>query len=61
MNKIALALAALLPLGAAAQVSPYAPGMSLEDGGVTYFLPKTYIEVRFDLERETYEPGEFSQ
>lgn len=61
MKKIALALAALLPLGAAAQVSQYAPGMSLEEGGITYFLPKTYIEVRFDLEREAYEPGEFAQ
>lgn len=61
MKKSILALAALLSVGASAQVSTYSPNMSIDNGGITYFLPKTYIEVKIDLEKESYVPGEFSQ
>ncbi len=61
MKKPVLALALIIPLWMNAQVSAYTPSTSIDNGGVTYFLPQTRIEVTIDLEKETYVPGEFSE
>ena len=61
MSRSILAMMAMLAMTASAQVSGYAPNISLEDGGVTYFLPKTNIEITIDLEKESYVPGKLAQ
>ena len=41
------------------EVTPYIPGKSTE--AVTYFLPKTVIEIEVQADKATYTPGEFSK
>lgn len=56
-----LAMLASLSAAVAAQteVSVYTPGVTQE--GVTYFLPKTMLEVNVTAVEEIYTPGEFSR
>lgn len=44
---------------AQSEVTDYTPGVNAE--GVTYFLPRTIIEVTVETVQEVYTPGEFSQ
>lgn len=39
------------------EVSDYTPGVNAE--GVTYFLPRTLIEITLNAEKEVYTPGDF--
>lgn len=39
------------------EVSDYTPGVNAE--GVTYFLPRTLVEIVLEAEKEVYTPGEF--
>lgn len=59
MKKIALPiLLALTAMGyAQTDVSVYMPGKSMD--AVTYFLPKTVIEIEVEAVKVTYTPGEF--
>ncbi len=59
MKKIILpTLLALTTMGyAQTDVSPYIPGKSMD--AVTYFLPKTVIEIEVEAVKVTYTPGEF--
>lgn len=41
------------------EVTPYIPGKSTD--AVTYFLPKTIIEVEVEANKVTYTPGEFGK
>ncbi len=52
-------LSLLIPAGSYAQteVSNYLPGKNSE--GVTYFLPKTSIDITVKTEKTTYTPGDF--
>lgn len=61
MKKAILLVGLLLSISCFAQteVSAYAPGKSLD--AVTYFLPKTVIEVEVDATKVKYTPGEFSK
>ncbi len=52
-----LGLLAVMNGMAQTEVSDYTPGVNAE--GVTYFLPRTLIEVVLDTEKEIYTPGEF--
>lgn len=61
MRKIFLALTLFLSLSTLAQVYEYKPNISVDNGGVTYFLPKTVLEIRLNVVKESYKPGEFSQ
>lgn len=61
MKKIFLALTLFLSLSTFAQVYEYKPNISIDNGGITYFLPKTVIEIRLNVIKESYKPGEFSQ
>lgn len=58
MRKILLLIGAILPLTTMGQteVSVYTPGINAE--GVTYFLPKTVVNVKIEAEKETYTPGD---
>lgn len=57
--KLLLSLA-LCVLGASAQtkIYPYEPGRTME--GITYFLPKTALQVVVTAKRTVYEPGEYA-
>lgn len=44
---------------AQSEVTDYTPGVNAE--GVTYFLPRTIVEVTVETVQEVYTPGEFSQ
>lgn len=59
MNKIIVIFSLLLSAGCFAQteVSPYIPGSTSD--GVTYYLPKTMIEIEVDAINVKYTPGEF--
>ncbi|MBQ8867633.1 MAG: DUF4831 family protein [Bacteroidaceae bacterium] len=59
MKKGIVLLSLLASMNGLAQteVSDYTPGINAE--GVTYFLPRTLIEVTLNAEREEYTPGEF--
>lgn len=61
MKKAIFALLLLASAGLSAQVYDYKPGISLDNSGVTYFLPKTVIKVKVKVTKETYKPGELSQ
>lgn len=39
------------------EISVYTPGVHAE--GVTYFLPKTVLEIKLNVEKVTYTPGDF--
>lgn len=59
MKKIIVLFNLLLsvPVFAQTDVSAYIPGKSMD--AVTYFLPKTVIEVEVEADKVTYTPGEF--
>lgn len=48
----------LSPLSAQPVATPLGAGQSAE--GITYFLPKTVYNIRLQLERRIYQPGQFS-
>lgn len=39
------------------EVNPYNPGVTTE--GITYFLPRTMLRATIQIERTTYQPGDF--
>ncbi len=59
MKKIIVLFSLLLSIAGYAQtdVSTYIPGKSMD--AVTYFLPKTVIEIEVEADKVTYTPGEF--
>ncbi len=59
MRKAIFFLGFLLSVGCLAQteVSSFTPGVSSE--GITYFLPKTVLEVEVEITKVKYTPGEF--
>ena len=59
MKKAIVLFSLLLSVSGFAQtdVSGYVPGKSQD--AVTYFLPKTIIEVEVEATKVTYTPGEF--
>lgn len=59
MKKGLILLSLLASMNGLAQteVSDYTPGINAE--GVTYFLPRTMIEITLNAEKEEYTPGEF--
>lgn len=61
MRKLFFLLLILSSASLYSQVSEYKAGISIDNGGVTYFLPKTEIEVRVNVIKETYYPGDFSE
>lgn len=52
-------MAAAISGTAQTEVNDYTPGINAE--GVTYFLPKTLIEIVLEAEKEVYTPGEFCE
>lgn len=61
MKKLIFSLLILSSVSIYSQVTAYKAGVSIDNGGVTYFLPKTELEVRVNVVKETYYPGEFSE
>lgn len=61
MKKLFILFLLLFSLNIYPQVSEYKAGVSIDNGGVTYFLPKTELEIRINVIKETYYPGEFSE
>lgn len=48
----------LLPLSAQPATAPLTAGRTPE--GITYFLPKTVLNIRLQVEKRVYQPGQFS-
>lgn len=61
MKKLFFAMLIFSSLNIHSQVTEYKAGVSIDNGGVTYFLPKTEFEVRVNVTKETYYPGEYSE
>lgn len=61
MKKLFFAMLVFSSLNIYSQVTEYKAGVSIDNGGVTYFLPQTELEVRVNVVKETYYPGEYSE
>ena len=56
---IALVTSQLTSIVAPAQISNYRPGVTTD--GAIYYLPKTALRIHVQIEKTTYQPGDFSR